>query len=587
MNTALNQQWDLASIYDGGAHSEALAEHIAAVSDRVEPTLQRIKEGSSMTSVVEIIEDVQDIVTQAFQIDEFCICLASEDTSNQEAAKWLDRSHQLQAKVESLSIELKQLFKSLNESDWNELFNREELTTIQPYLHNQKQNIDGQLLQPVEDAINQLSINGIKGWEDHFEKLFHQLRVHIDGEDLSINEAIIKSMLNPDREIRKETAKAVERTCAENAHAFASTFNHFAGFRLDIYRLREWSNVQTELFEKNKISAQAVESMMNAIQGHQEKVRAFLKRKAEVMGLEKLSYYDLHQPAFTSKSKVTYDEAASIIQKQFHQFSSTFGKLADTSFSEGWIDAEPRKTKQFGGFCASIPLERESRILVTFEENYQDLVTLAHELGHAYHNSVLQPLPAFAQKTGTGLAETASTFAENLVLDAAKKEAETEDDQLGLLEMQISNAIKYVTIVPSKFDFEKRFYQQREKDKLSAEELTTLMVETEKEWLDLEEYDGYHWMTIPHFYSSDQSFFNIPYTIGYLFSNGLYALSDQEGFASKYDELLKHSGSLSIDELAERFLGEDIKDQAFWNRALEPVMTAIDDFLEKTKTLRA
>lgn len=584
MNTVLDQQWDLDSIYQGEEKFEELKRHLQKVTSNVSQLHQRMKECSTITCVKEILMDLQTIMIEAFHINEFCICLASQDTSNQQASKWMHQSQQLQSKVESLKIELDQLFKSFNESDWNELFDKEELQDILPFLHKQKEKMNAQALQPYEDAINQLSLNGIVGWEDHYEQLFHGLRVLVDGEELSINEAIIRSMLDPDREIRKSTADAIQEVCKSNADLFASIFNHFAGFRLDTYRLREWANVKTELFEKNKISAKALENMMHSIETHQDKVQAFLKRKAQVMGVEKLSYYDLYLPAYSTKSKVLYEEAAAIIQKQFASFSQKMGTLAEHAFHQRWIDSEPRKHKAFGGFCASIPLKKESRILVTFEENYHDLVTLAHEIGHAYHNSILQLLPAFAQETGTSLAETASTFAENLVLDAAKKQADTEEDELALLEMQISTAIKYITLIPSKFDFEEQFYNKRAKEKLSADELAELMVETEKKWTNdsLSEYDAYSWMTIPHFYDSEQSFYNIPYTIGYLFSNGLYALADREGFQDQYEELLRHSGSLTIDELAEQFLGEDVTSQLFWDRALDPVMNAIDEFLNKT-----
>ncbi|WP_176140696.1 M3 family oligoendopeptidase [Halobacillus salinus] len=585
MNTALSQQWDLDSIYSGGEHSESLRRHIQDLNDRIPDLHQRMKEWSSITEMKDIILDLQDIMIHAFHLDEFSICLASQDTKNQDAAKWMDKSQQLKTKVEALKIELDQLFKSLSESDWNELLNQEKLQTIRPFLHRQREKTEDQALQPIENSINQLSINGITGWEDHYEQLFHDLRVPIDNEELSINQAIIRSMLDPDRETRKRVAEQVQEVCKTHAAVFASIFNHFAGFRLDTYRLREWSDVQIELFEKNKISSAAVEAMMQSIQNHQEKVQAFLKRKAHVMGLDKLSYYDLHLPAFSTKANVTYEEAATIIQNQFASFSEKMGSLAETAFHNHWIDAEARKTKAFGGFCASIPLKGESRILVTFENNYHDLVTLAHELGHAYHNSVFQPLPGFARETGTGLAETASTFAENLVLDAAKQKADDLDEELALLEMQISTAIKYITLIPSKYDFERQFYKRRSAGKLTADELKELMIETEQKWTNdgLSDYDGYSWMTIPHFYDSEQSFYNIPYTIGYLFSNGLYALASQEGFQNRYEELLAHTGSLTMDELADTFLDEDITSHTFWDRAIEPVMSAIDEFLEKTK----
>ncbi|MBA2174232.1 M3 family oligoendopeptidase [Halobacillus locisalis] len=593
METDLKKQWDLDAIYEGGKQSEQLNHHISRVNNRTEVLSNHIKDLSSMTSMFDIIDDVQQVLEEAFHIDEFCICLASEDTSDQEAAKLMDQSNQLKMKVDTLRNELEQVFKSLNELEWNELLNKEESVAIHPYLHKQKQQKDHQLSPQVEEAINQLSLNGFIGWENHFEQLFSQLRVpvSIDGEvkQLTFNEAMIRAMLNPDRDVRKETADATQEVCKQNKDTFASILNHFAGYRLSIYQLRELSDMQGELYEKNKISKKALTSMMAAIEKNQTKVQAFLKRKAQLMGLSKLSYFDNHTSVFSSKSSLSYEEAATIIKQQFHSFSDSMGRIADQAFDQHWIDAEPRKNKAFGAFCASMPLNNESRILLTFEEKYHDVITIAHELGHAYHNSILQKQPAFAQETGTGLAETASTFAENLVLDSAKNQAGTEEDELSLLEMQINSGIKYITMIPSKFDFEKKFYERRMKEKLTGDELAHLMEETEKKWSQdsFAEYDAYSWMTIPHFYDTENAFYNIPYTIGYLFSNGIYALSLTKGseFGQNYDELLKHSGSLSMEELGKKYLDQDLTSEAFWNQSMQPLMTAIDEFLQKTESM--
>ena len=593
METVLKMQWDLNAIYEGGKNSEQLQKHISQVNERTDVLIKRMKDLSSMTSVVDVIEDVQQVLEEAFHIDEYCICLASEDTSDQEAAKLMDQSNQLKMKVGTLRSELDQLFKRLNDAEWNELLNKEELAAVRPYLHKLKQQKENQLSSQVEEAINQLSLNGFIGWENHFEQLFSQLRVPvtIDGEakHLNFNEAMIRAMLNPDRDVRTETADAMQEVCHQNKDTFASILNHFAGYRLSIYQLREMSDMQNELYEKNKISKRALTSMMAAIESNQSKVQAFLKRKAQLMGLSKLSYYDNHTSVFSSKSSLSYEEAASIIKQQFHSFSESMGHLAEQAFDQNWIDAEPRKTKAFGAFCASMPLNDESRILLTFEEKYHDVITIAHELGHAYHNSILQKQPAFAQETGTGLAETASTFAENLVLDAAKSQAQTEEDELSLLEMQINSGIKYITMIPSKFDFETKFYERRMKEKLTGDELTHLMVETEKKWSNdaFSEYDSYSWMTIPHFYDTENAFYNIPYTLGYLFSTGIYALSRTKGseFNQNYDELLKYSGSLSIEDLGKKYLDQDLTSEAFWNQSMQPLMTAIDEFLQKTESM--
>lgn len=393
-------------------------------------------------------------------------------------------------------------------------------------------------------------------------------------------------IFDQDRNKRESASKAIRRVLEPQKDTFASIFNHFAGFRLDTYALKGYEKTQAEFYEKNRIGEEAITSMMNALREHNEKEQRFLQRKAELMGLEKLSYYDIDVPYFSSKASIDYEQAAEIVKKQFHLFSEDMGTFAERAFDEQWIDAEKRKTKQFGAFCAKMPLEDQSRILLSFNGDYQDVVTLAHELGHAYHNSILQKEEAFSQETGSSLAESASTFAENLVLDAAIQHAETVEDQLSLLEMKITNGNKYISNIPYTFDFEKQFYEKRKSNKLSADELSDLMVETEKRWTNhaLAEYNPYNWMTISHYYSPEKPFYTLSYTVGYLFSNGIYVQSKQgsEGFSDEYVELLRHTGKMSIEELGATFLNEDLTKSEFWKQSLQPINDAIDQFIELT-----
>lgn len=302
--------------------------------------------------------------------------------------------------------------------------------------------------------------------------------------------------------------------------------------------------------------------------------------------MEKLSWYDIYAPTFTSKTTLTYEEAADIVIGQFRGFSEKLGQFAQTAFEEGWIDAEPGDSKQHGAFCASFPNAKESRVMLSFTGNYNDVVTIAHELGHAYHNSLLHEQPGFSHKVGTGLAETASTFAENLVLDAAIDMAETEEDRLSLLEMKITNGLKYTTFIPAKFEFEAAFYKKRLNGKLSAGDIVQLMEETERDWFhdSVDEVFTHNWMTIPHFFSTEKAFYNLPYTIGYLFSNGVYSLyqEDKETFPERYDQLLTRSGNHSMDELSIEFLQEELGTD-FWEAAVRPLKDAVEKYLEETE----
>ncbi len=382
-------------------------------------------------------------------------------------------------------------------------------------------------------------------------------------------------------------AASLLKVYRENQDRFSSIYNYFAGYRNEIYRLRGWKNPLKELLEQNRISETSLNSMMQTLHQHKTLLHKYLDRKAALNKIDKLSWYDIYAPTFTSKSELTYDEAATIVTEQFYRFSTKLGDFAKRAFEQGWIDAEPSDGKRHGAFCASMPNSKESRVLLSFTGNYQDVVTLAHELGHAYHNSILHEELGFSQHVGTGLAETASTFTENLVLDAAIHLAEKKEDRLSLLEMKIINGLKYTAYIPAKFEFEQRFYEERKKQKLSATELVTIMENTEKDWFkdSLKEVNAHNWMSIPHFFNTEKAFYNIPYTIGYLFSNGIYSLylQDKEVFPNQYDQLLKYSGNRTMENLANQFLHHNLQDNSFWETSMKPLEEAIDQYLDETR----
>src|SRR5699024_7871659 len=233
-------------------------------------------------------------------------------------------------------------------------------------------------------------------------------------------------------------------------------------------------------------------------------------------------------------------------------FSEKLGDFAEKAFRERWIEAENRKGKMHGGFCANMPVAKESRIFMTYNGSYQDVVTIAHELGHAYHNHILHDEPAFAQEVSTSVAETASTFAENLVLDAAIEHAESDKKKIALLEMKIMNGLKYQAEMPALFLFEQKMYEKRKDGPLSAGEISELMGR-EMEYLygDLiDEYNPFTWMTVSQLFDTELAFYNIPYTIGYLFSNGIYMLAKEQGevFPEKYDALLRDTGRMTVED---------------------------------------
>ncbi|MCM3588807.1 M3 family oligoendopeptidase [Mesobacillus maritimus] len=590
------ENWDLDRLYPGGKESEDLHTLITTLQHdlpRFKKRIRSIANDQSVEEIVTLLDGIQQCKLAAFQLDEYLICLYSVNQDDPDITKLINESATIKAGMDALLLELDAELANLPQQQWSQLLNHQQVKAYNFYLTEHKQQLLKKLPFEKEKIITELSVNGFVAWEDYYEQMMGDLRFLIekDGkeEEISLGQAMSYGVFSNNRSLRQKTSRTIVDGLKKRSESFATVLNRIYGFRLDVYKQRGWTNVLQESLQANRINEQSVQAMISAIKENLDIAYQFFNRKAKVMKLDRLAWYDTEAPSFPTSTQVTYSDARNIIVTQFYQFSEKLGEFAERAFDEGWIEAENRKGKMHGGFCAYLPLHKESRIFLTFTDSYQDVVTIAHELGHAYHNHILRDEPAFTQEVSTSVAETASTFAENLVLDAAIAEASSDDEKLALLEMKILNGLKYQVMVPAMFEFEQKLYKLRQQGPITGKEISALMDSMLKDVYgdDLAESNPYLWMTIPQFFSTKLAFYNIPYTIGYLFSNGIYALAKEHGtkFVEQYDALLKNSGRMTVEDLVSTYLEKDITEKEFWETSLQPTIAAIDEYLRLTEKM--
>ncbi|WP_075619111.1 M3 family oligoendopeptidase [Paenisporosarcina indica] len=599
MEQTISQNWNLESLYAGGSQSEKLKELMTQLANRIILLTKEIQifnaanTKKELQHLVGILQDTQNVLSWWEEVDDFLICIYAQNVKDTEVMILMDESAVIKSELTTIQSEVDRTLASLSEEAWIDLLSQNKVENYSFYIKERRQAVKDQLPLELEKMINVLSVNGFDGWEKHHDQMLTRLRIplEIDGEkkEVSIGQALNQAIYSTERTLRQNAANAIKDVCEKNADVFASVLNRIVGFRLDVYQQRGWQNLLKEALEQNRIKEETVHTMISAINQKKDLLRAYIQRKIELEQLDRPTWNDLEFPSFATTKKISYENAVEIIIKQFHNFSEKAGSFAKKAFEAGWIEAENRPDKAEGGFCASLPIAKESRIFLTFRENYQDVITIAHELGHAYHNNILHEEPTFAQKKGTSVAETASTFMENLVLDAVINQTTDEKEKLALLELKISNGLKYIGTVPNMFQFELELYEKRKKGVLTAEEINNLMAEAEKDLYEglIEELNVYMWMYISHFYDTEKAFYNIPYTIGYLFSNGIYALAKSKGneFTEQYDELLRNSGRMSVEQLAHEYLEQDLTKTEFWEAALQPLTETIEEYLNMTEKL--
>ena len=309
--------------------------------------------------------------------------------------------------------------------------------------------------------------------------------------------------------------------------------------------------------------------------------RRYLRAKARMLGLEQLPWYDLFAPVGASTRAWDYAEASAFIVEQFGSYSQRMSDFAARAFRENWIDAEPRPGKRDGAFC--MPLRGEElRILSNYQPGFKSVLTLAHELGHGYHNLNLARHPDLNRDTPSTLAETASIFCETIVRHAVMRHAGPQE-QIEILEGALMSACQVVVDITSRFLFERRVFDGRRQRDLSIYELCAIMEETQRETygdgLDQEVLHPYMWAAKGHYYNTGNSFYNFPYMFGLLFGTGLYAIYQQDpaAFQVGYDDLLASTGMADAATLAAR-MQIDTRSPAFWRASLDIIRADIERF---------
>lgn len=587
----LSQVWDLERIFAGGSGSAEFQTMLKTAQQELanlETSVRQAKELSTDYWII-TLSKLQTLIDKQDEMSAFTACLEAQDVQDRQARILNAKVLQLAARVENLLTLLEAQMVAVKDSQWQELLKLDKLQPIAFWLDNRRKQAREKLSPEQETLATNLGIDGYHAWGYLYDTIVGQIEIPLTEGDkqqlISVGQAA--NMLDDaNREVRKAVFAKYEAAWEQNSQLCAGALNHLAGFRNQLYQERGWDNPLHEALAMNRMTQQTLDTMWQVVSQSKEKVTEYLKRKAELLGLERLAWYDLEAPLNQDAPKTPYLEAASFIVDRFAKFSPDLGELAKRALENGWIESEDRPKKQPGGFCTSFPLTKETRIFMTYSGTPGGVSTIAHELGHAYHAEVLKDLPALARDYPMNLAETASTLGELIVSDAAIKQATSKQERIGLLEGKIQNVVAFFMNIHARFLFETRFYEQRKQGLVSVDTLNQLMLDAQQEAYGntLDEYHPYFWASKLHFYLTFVPFYNFPYTFGYLFSNGVYAkaLSEGPGFADRYRELLEDTGRMTVEQLAKKHLQADLTKPEFWQAAVGLVLADIDEFLELT-----
>lgn len=594
--------WDLDSIFPGGTKSAELQNKIQTIEEEIrqfETSLNRwqFQKDPSAETLLSILKEQEKIGKGLGQTSAFVQMCHDSFMDDEHANVVMGQILNLASEMQKLSNTLMKKLVKIPDADWDVLLQDQQLEKVAFRLGEIRNKGKRLLSDEEEKLIADLNKDGLTAWSRLYDTVVSIMTIPFTDEkgettELSVGQAMNRMYADPAPLVRKQLFENWEKEWTKYAPIFADTLNHLDGYRITLQKAHGRGNHLEEPLEYNRMSKATLDAMWGAVAANKEPFIQFLNRKAQLLGMEKLGWQDVDAPVTVGDAKptrYTYDDACDFIIEHFSSFGAKLAGFAEHALKNRWVEAEDRPNKRPGGYCTSLPEWEESRIFMTFTGSSTDVNTLAHELGHAFHSHVMRDLPYLNQQYAMNVAETASTFAETIVGNATIKRAATKEEKIALLNAKLENATAMFLNIHARFLFEDAFYKEREKGIISEKRLNELMVEAQKEAYcnSLSSYHPHFWCSKLHFFIDDVPFYNFPYTFGYLFSLGIYAkyLENPDGFEEKYIELLKDTGSMKVEELAEKHLGADLTKQDFWEAGIRLAAKDVEEFIRLTNEL--
>ena len=640
MNKPTNiPDWDLGSIYPN-INSEKYKSDLAKLTEGIK-TLKALNDQAEKPDQKNHL-NIQNWIADFFKADDILGPLAntlaaysysiySVDTTSKSL---LDNLNQVESLTDQYEIQLNRFSHTVakNRGILSEFYVNFPQYRKYEFSINEMLEDDIHTLSPeLEGIIAKLQQTGGRAWDRLHEQLISNLK---DPETGKLFNELRNDAYSPDAQLRKESWQKEIALLKQNEIAFAASLNNLKGETLSLLEERSWNCAIDRALSSSRMKKETLDALIAAIEESLPQWRKYLKAKAEYLknhnatastncGKEKgLAFYDLFAPldgntasdgntntagqtetgcntatpsatnnrAASEESLLsknwTFEEARDYIIKEFTSFSPVMGDFAKNAFDKNWIDARVHPGKVGGAYCQDFYVQKESRVLSNFTGAFSDIITLAHELGHAFHFFCIKDKDYRNANYPMTLAETASTFAETIVKQDILKTA-SKEDRIKILELDLQDTCQVLVDILCRFYFERSVFEERQNGELTSEDFCRLMADAQErsygDGLSAQRHE-YMWAVKSHYYSVDLDFYNFPYAFGQLFAAGLYSRYKKEGkaFVDIYCNLLSDTGSMSCEDLCFK-AGFDITKKDFWKSGIDFYINEIEQFCKEAE----
>ncbi len=592
-------RWDLSSIYPAlisEEYSNDLKRLLALIDEQfafIDGPLKKLDANSNLAWLAkqtgEMIERSNQIYILSGKTRAYIEALVSTNSYDKEALTKQSEFDQIAVKIDKMETQIRAWVGKIADALAG-MIDLDPITKAHRYYLYESAKASRYLMSEKEEMLAaELSLSGSNAWTKLQGTITSQYSAPFEMEG-KVQKLPLPALINlrshPDEAVRRRGYEAENQVWNTLKEPLAAAMNGIKGEVNTLNTRRGREDALHASIDQSHIDRETLEVMLSAMQDSFPMFRGYFRSKARRLGHEKLPWWDVFAPLGESNTVFTFDEAREFILEQFGEFSPRLREFARRAFENHWIDAEQRDGKRGGAFCMEIPGVNESRVMCNFDGSLDQVTTIAHELGHAFHNDCAQKAhkTKIQKLTPMTLAETASIMCETIVAHASLKKARNDSERLAILESKLAGDSQVIVDIYSRYLFEKEVFKQREKAELSADELCEIMEKAQLasygDGLDERYLQKWMWTWKPHYYSAGFSFYNYPYAFGLLFGTGLYAIYQKRGddFVEDYVQLLASTGEASAADLAARF-GINIRQKEFWADSLKIIGAQVDEYI--------
>jgi pepF/M3 family oligoendopeptidase len=601
-NLGMVPRWDLNNVYPGldSMQFEAAVADAKAQLDEIDEyqkshKVEKREGGPAQGSVDEIARVLADLVDKMNRIrrlyatlNAYVASFTTTDSFNKEARRIESELELLGVRLRKQEVDFRAWVGGMS-TQLSDLVAKPGILADHEFYLKEVHTQSQFLMSPAEEALAaDLTLSGANAWTKFQNTTTSQLSVEfaLDGKKQKLPmPALINLRTHPDGETRRRAYETEMDAWERSKEAYAAALNGVKGEVNTLDKRRGRQDALHASIDTARIDRQTLDALMEAMRDSFPTFRRYFQAKAKRLGKKQLPWWDVFAPMGKTDRVYTFEDARDFILEQFGTFSDDLHGLAQRAFDNRWIDAEMREGKSGGAFCMEAPGVDESRILANFNGSLEQLGTLAHELGHAYHNECLVGKTYLQAITPMTLAETASIMCETIVTEASLKLAKSKAEELAILENDLLGSSQVVVDITSRYLFEKEVFERRANAELSADDFCAIMEDAQRQTygdgLDPQYLHKYMWTWKPHYYFAGFSFYNYPYAFGLLFGTGLYAIYQQRGkeFVKDYRNLLASTGLGDAATLAARF-DINIREKKFWEDSLKVIGERVDRYVK-------